>query len=627
MNFRLLRVYSVGFAIAIAIAIAGFPTGEILANDVVGFDQVKPILRKRCVTCHGPDELRGDLNLKELTALRAGSGSGDVVVAGDPSASLLYTTIAHLDDPVMPPNSPPIPAREQDIIRRWIEGGLAEKTGPTSTSAESIDAAASASAESMNATDSRAGYAAAAGPFSAIQALPQPAALRALAVHPTRDLAAVNGLQQAVLFVASSGEVLGAIDIAEGEVSALRFSTNGKLLMVAAGEPAISGTVLAYDLDTGKKVWQVADETDSILTFDLSPAGDVLAVGGPTKTVRMYDVASGQELHALKKHTDWILSVRFSPDGLLLASSDRFGGIHVWEPKSGTLFHDLKDHDGAVHGLAWDENSETLLSAGEDGKIRTWNLHHGDLTSAWDGQVGPVLALVRSSNYTAAAGRAGQVAVWTGPDALLGKVDLKQQVEVLACGAGGQPLIAGDIMGTVTILDVKTLGQTGSLRLPENPNSMEQLLVRLDRLEEDYETANAVRLQLAAADKQSVGMASGNAWASADVGASPSPEKVAMDSARLADNPANPEPFRGVSGVGKQLAGEIEASYQQIGELEEAIEQSNRMLSDMAEHNRMLIELVRQSSVTQSQIAEQIQRQTKLLQSLRLRTEQMELAR
>ncbi len=24
----------------------------------------------------------------------------------------------------MPPNSPQIPAREQDIIRRWIEGGL-----------------------------------------------------------------------------------------------------------------------------------------------------------------------------------------------------------------------------------------------------------------------------------------------------------------------------------------------------------------------------------------------------------------------------------------------------------------------------------------------------------------------
>ncbi|MDX1928181.1 MAG: c-type cytochrome domain-containing protein, partial [Pirellulaceae bacterium] len=106
------------------------PTAMSVAEDVVGFDQVKPILRKRCVTCHNPDELRGELDLKELAAIRAGSASGDVVVAGDPSASLLYTTLAHLEDPAMPPNSPQIPAREQDIIRRWIEGGLAERTGP-----------------------------------------------------------------------------------------------------------------------------------------------------------------------------------------------------------------------------------------------------------------------------------------------------------------------------------------------------------------------------------------------------------------------------------------------------------------------------------------------------------------
>ena len=147
----------------LAFAALILPTDLTVAEDVVGFDQVKPILRKRCVTCHNPDELRGELDLKELTAIRAGSASGDVVVAGDPSASLLYTTLAHLEDPAMPPNSPQIPAREQDIIRRWIEGGLAERTGPKVDSEASM--AATSPEQSVGAQNAEG--------LVAIRALPQ----------------------------------------------------------------------------------------------------------------------------------------------------------------------------------------------------------------------------------------------------------------------------------------------------------------------------------------------------------------------------------------------------------------------------------------------------------------------
>ena len=98
----------------------------------VGYDQVREVIRKRCVTCHNTDEMRGDLDLSTLPALLAGATSGPIVLAGKPNRSLLYKSVAHLDDPVMPPNSPKIPGRELDLIRRWIEGGLAEKTGPRS---------------------------------------------------------------------------------------------------------------------------------------------------------------------------------------------------------------------------------------------------------------------------------------------------------------------------------------------------------------------------------------------------------------------------------------------------------------------------------------------------------------
>ena len=55
-------------------------------------------------------------------------------VAHKPDESPIYLSAAHLEDPKMPPNSPKIPQRELDLIRRWIEGGLMEGGGIASQS-------------------------------------------------------------------------------------------------------------------------------------------------------------------------------------------------------------------------------------------------------------------------------------------------------------------------------------------------------------------------------------------------------------------------------------------------------------------------------------------------------------
>ena len=58
-----------------------------------------------------------------------GGGSGDVVAAGDASASRLYLVMTHDEEPTMPPNQEPLPAEQLEIIRKWIEGGLLENSG------------------------------------------------------------------------------------------------------------------------------------------------------------------------------------------------------------------------------------------------------------------------------------------------------------------------------------------------------------------------------------------------------------------------------------------------------------------------------------------------------------------
>src|SRR5262245_43418134 len=94
---------------------------------VVTYDEVRPVFRKHCVTCHSQARARADLNLSSLDGIKAGSSSGAAAIPWKPDESPIYLLAAHLEDPKMPPNSPRIPQRELDLIRRWIEGGMVER--------------------------------------------------------------------------------------------------------------------------------------------------------------------------------------------------------------------------------------------------------------------------------------------------------------------------------------------------------------------------------------------------------------------------------------------------------------------------------------------------------------------
>jgi Planctomycete cytochrome C. len=57
-------------------------------------DDVKPIFRRRCFGCHSSAESRAGLSLETYAGVLKGGGSGDIVIAGRPAASLLYKVVA-----------------------------------------------------------------------------------------------------------------------------------------------------------------------------------------------------------------------------------------------------------------------------------------------------------------------------------------------------------------------------------------------------------------------------------------------------------------------------------------------------------------------------------------------------
>ncbi len=95
--------------------------------------QVKSIFKNKCAKCHGPEGVRtwkkpnGDFDYV-LDLGKLGSNL-EMVVRGDPNESKLFLTI---DDEIMPnaeEGEDPLPAKEKEIIRRWILIGAPTEEG------------------------------------------------------------------------------------------------------------------------------------------------------------------------------------------------------------------------------------------------------------------------------------------------------------------------------------------------------------------------------------------------------------------------------------------------------------------------------------------------------------------
>jgi hypothetical protein len=109
-----------GAAVAAIGALLG-PQRPALAQDFE--TDVRPILERHCVSCHGPKKQESMLRLDGRGRVLAGGMSGDVVVPGKSGDSLLIQHLTGAARPRMPHERPPLDAALVDRIAAWIDAG------------------------------------------------------------------------------------------------------------------------------------------------------------------------------------------------------------------------------------------------------------------------------------------------------------------------------------------------------------------------------------------------------------------------------------------------------------------------------------------------------------------------
>jgi mono/diheme cytochrome c family protein len=111
---------------AVLLAILAALAAVSRADDKVDFaKQIKPLLEKRCIECHGPKKVKGELRLDTKDAALKGGESGNTIVAGKADDSLVVKRISLPEghDDIMPPKGDPLTKEQIDLIKKWINDG------------------------------------------------------------------------------------------------------------------------------------------------------------------------------------------------------------------------------------------------------------------------------------------------------------------------------------------------------------------------------------------------------------------------------------------------------------------------------------------------------------------------
>lgn len=106
--------------------IAGFGYVSLFTTHQVDFSaEVKPLLNRKCLSCHGGVKKKGDYSLLfKDEAMGTGASGRPAIVPGDPENSELYRRLlAHDPEERMPYKEEPLKEEEITLLKNWIKQG------------------------------------------------------------------------------------------------------------------------------------------------------------------------------------------------------------------------------------------------------------------------------------------------------------------------------------------------------------------------------------------------------------------------------------------------------------------------------------------------------------------------
>lgn len=265
---------------------------------------------------------------------------------------------------------------------------------------------------------------------------------KSIASSPSGALVA-SGDDRGGVFVWDVAKKSGAYSLdgyPKGDVTAVQFSSDGRMLVTAGGDKKL----IVWDLARQKQI-AVLELKDKVTDLEFSNNGRFVAIGTRSKEAFVWDFRSGK----LKsfKHVDDTLAVALSHDGRFLATAGKGKRIALWDAGSGKQLRLLSGHDNDVRGLAYLPGGRQLLSIGDDKLVFLWDLANGTVAKILRGHDDNVVFMAVAADgkraVTAERRRSGGLIIFW--DLVSGKelkrVKAERRIDLLTMALDGKSLI------------------------------------------------------------------------------------------------------------------------------------------------------------------------------------------
>ncbi len=313
------------------------------------YEQVAPVLKKYCVSCHNAEDRDGELSLATFADMLKGGKRGVVLMPGDSKNSRLIRVLTGLSRPKMPPRrSPAPPAEAIALLASWIDDGA---TGPKG-------------AEPIQTTLSTPELPPAKGVNKAITSMDW---------APNGKQIALARFKEIELRDAKTLKLVRKLSDHPGKINAIEYLSE-TLLLVASGVTGLYGEATIWNVDKGTVVRRFRGHRDTLYSATMRSQSDSIATPGYDKQIILWDVKTGKEIRTLHGHNGAVYDLAFSPDGTLLASAGADDTVKIWQVSTGKRLDTLGQPLKEQYAVTFTPDGRRVLAGGVDNRIRAWRI-------------------------------------------------------------------------------------------------------------------------------------------------------------------------------------------------------------------------------------------------------------
>lgn len=200
------------------------------------------------------------------------------------------------------------------------------------------------------------------------------------------------------------------LDVMNKPLTHVSMTGDGRMAAVAGGAEPLH----IVDIEQGKVVRTIRQQSGEVAALRLSPDGSKLAYTGEDFALHIVDVLNPDAPEVVfRSSTGLLASVTWSADGTHVIAGSRHGPVYVWSMSNRRIVRQLADAEGELVLIAFaagaeapatqadgdkPEQSNRIVAVYREGKVYSWK---------WNGAIDDPKALVTPTHFDARSGGRG----------------------------------------------------------------------------------------------------------------------------------------------------------------------------------------------------------------------------